>query len=264
MQLPRLSSRLGIATGLVGGTLALAFVTGVGPAPALSSAFQQDDSSSSTSSTSSTSTTPTTPTTAGAPAQGAAGRTIDAAGAGTVRVSASGGRLSLVSAMPTSGWRVEVEQAAGREIEVDFRRGTQRVQVNVEFEDGAVRERVRFRDDANGTDIRTENGVVVRAEGPGITDDRGGDTGSSGSGTSGSGTSNSGPGGGTDDSGHDVGDDHGGDSGNSGPGGGGTDDSGHDVGDDHRGDSGGDSGSGGSGRDGADDPPGDDHGSTDD
>jgi hypothetical protein len=253
MQLPRLTSRLGIASGCVGGTLALAFVTGVGPAPALSSAFQ-DGSSSSTSSTSSTSTTATTPTTVGAPAQGAGSRTIDAAGAGTVSVSASGGSLNLASAVPTAGWRVEVEQAAGREIEVDFRRGTQRVQVNVEFEDGAVSERVRFRDDATGTDIRTENGVVVRAEGPGVTADRGGATGTSGSGTSGSGTS-----GRTDDSGHDVGDDHGGDSGSSGSGSGGSDDSGHDVGDDH----GGDSGSGGSGRGGADDPPGDDHGGDD-
>ncbi len=77
----------------------------------------------------------------------------------------SGGQLSLVSAMPAPGWAVEVEQAAGREVEVDFRLGNPRVQVNVEFEDGAVRERIRFRDDDAGTDVRIENGVVVRTEG---------------------------------------------------------------------------------------------------
>jgi len=54
--------------------------------------------------------------------------------------------------------------AAGREIEVDFRSGTRRVQVNVEFEDGQVRERVRVRDDADGSETRIEDGQVVRHE----------------------------------------------------------------------------------------------------
>jgi hypothetical protein len=247
MQFPR-RTRTGIAAGLVGGTLALGLVTGLGPAPALSSSSQDD--SSSTSSTSSTSTTSTTVGAAAPRASAApADRVIDAGGAGTVGVAVSGGRLSLTSAVPAAGWRVEVEQAAGREIELDFRRGSQRVQVNVEFEDGAVRERVRFRDEATGTEIRMENGVVVRAEGPGVGRDNGG----SGTSGPGSGTSGSSGHGGVDDSGHDATDDHGGDSGNSGPGGGGTDDP---AGDDH----GGDSGNSGSGGAGSDDPAGDDHG----
>ena len=89
----------------------------------------------------------------------------------------SGTQLTLVSAVPARGWRVEVEQAAGVEIEVDFRQGTRRVQVNLELEDGAVRERVRIRDEADGTDIRLENGVVVRTEPGNRLDDRGDDRG---------------------------------------------------------------------------------------
>ena len=88
-------------------------------------------------------------------------RTIDAAGAGTVVVAVEGTSLRLISATPASGWQVEVEQASGVEVEVDFRAGTRRVQVNLELEDGQVRERVRVRDDATGTDVRSEDGVVV-------------------------------------------------------------------------------------------------------
>ena len=121
---------------------------------------------------------------------------LDAAGAGTVIYAANGGSLRLVSATPAAGWRVEVEQSAGREVELDFRSGSKRVQVNLEIEDGQVRERVRFRDDADDTDIRTEDGSVVRDD-----SDRGDDN------------SNSGPGRGGDDhsgSGHGDDDDNGG------------------------------------------------------
>ena len=46
-----------------------------------------------------------------------------------------GNQLTLLSATPNAGWAVEVEQDAGAEIEVDFRRDGQRVQVNVEVEE---------------------------------------------------------------------------------------------------------------------------------
>jgi hypothetical protein len=100
------------------------------------------------------------------------------------------------SAVPARGWRVEVEQAAGVEIEVDFRQGTRRVQVNLELEDGAVRERVRIRDEADGTDIRLENGVVVRTD-PGddrVSDDNSNSGPGSGAGHAGEDDSNRGPG----------------------------------------------------------------------
>ena len=145
-----------------------------------------------------------------APADGI--HTLDASGAGTVIYAVEGGSLRLVTATPASGWQVEVEQATGPEIELDFRSGTQRVQVNVELEDGQVRERVRARDDATGTDTRTEDGVVQDDNsGPGSVDDNSGP----GSGDDDAVDDNSGPGSGDDDavdddhsgSGHDGGDD---------------------------------------------------------
>lgn len=224
MQLSPTKIRVGLASGLVAGALGLAVFGGLGPAPALSGVASHGDDDGDRSGTTGT----TVGTTVATPAAAASGsRVIDAAGAGTVTVDHTGDRLSLVSAVPATGWRVEVEQPAGREIELDFRRGGQRVQVNLEIEDGAVRERLRVRDDDAGTDLRIENGAVVRAEGFG---DQSIPAPSTGSGTSGSGSS--GPSG--DDSGR--GDDHGG------------------LGDDH---------GGGSGRGGGDDDPGDDHGGDD-
>jgi hypothetical protein len=222
MQLSPTTIGVGLASGLVAGALGLAVFGGLGPAPALSGVASHGDDDGNRSGVTET----TVGTTVPPPAPAASGsRVIDAAGAGKVTVDQTGGQLSLVSAVPATGWRVEVEQRAGREIELDFRRGGQRVQVNVEIEDGAVRERLRVRDDEAGTDLRIENGVVVRAEGFG---DPSIPAPSTGSGTSGSGSS--GPSG--DDSGRGVddgglGDDHGGGSGRSGDDG---------PGDDHGGD----------------------------
>ena len=239
MQISPTKFRVGLASGLVAGALGLAVFTGLGPAPALSSVAENgDDDGGRRGDDGTTSTTDTTVGTTGSP-DAAGTRTFDAAGAGTVTVNVSAGQLSLVSAVPNPGWRVEVEQAAGREVELDFRMGGQRVQVNVELEDGAVRERVRFRDDATGTDILVENGVVVRAGGVQ------GQVGQSGSGTSGSGTSGRG---GDDDAGFD--DNGGGRGSDDGPG----DDNGGDRDDGH---------GGSSGRGGDDDGSGDDHGGDD-
>jgi hypothetical protein len=136
-----------------------------------------------------------------------------------------------------------VEQAAGVEIEVDFRQGTRRVQVNLELEDGAVRERIRIRDEADGTDIRLENGVVVRTEPGERADDRADDRGMDDRGMDDRGDDR-----GMDDRGDDRTVD---DRSNSGPGSGG----------DHAVDDNSNSGPGAGGH-GADDPPGDDHGET--
>jgi hypothetical protein len=218
--------RMRTVAGLVGGGIGLALVTGLGPAPSLLAAASGGDSGGG----STTSTSPTTETTAAQANAGAAtsgDQVVDAAGAGTVTVRRSGTQLTLVSAVPARGWRVEVEQAAGVEIEVDFRQGTRRVQVNLELEDGAVRERVRIRDEADGTDIRLENGAVVRTEPANRLDDR------------------------LDDRGDDRGDDDRvvDDNSNSGPG----------SGDDHAVEDHSNYGPGAGGH-GADDPPGDDHG----
>jgi hypothetical protein len=174
MNLSNSPRRVRTVAGLVGGGIGLALVTGLGPAPSLLAAASGGDSDGG----STTSTSPPTETTVVQPNAGAAtsgDQVVDAAGAGTVTFRRSGAQLTLVSAVPARGWRVEVEQAAGVEIEVDFRQGTRRVQVNLELEDGAVRERVRIRDEADGTDIRLENGVVVRTEPANRLDDRGDD-----------------------------------------------------------------------------------------
>jgi hypothetical protein len=212
----RSRTRMGAAAGLLGALAAFTAVSGVGPAPSIfqltgavedvrgncdeaehagdaacagSSAVRggSDDDSSSTSSTSSTLDDSSTSTTAGNgaptdPGSGSDIRTVSAGAAGSVMVAVEGSTLRLLSAAPGQGWRAEVEQAAGREIEVTFESGSRRVDVNVELEDGQVRERVRTRNDATGTETRTENGVVVRDEGP---DD------SSGSGSSGHGSDDS-------------------------------------------------------------------------
>ncbi len=229
---PAHRSRLSAAAGLLGAATAFTFIVGAGPAP---SVFQLAGANEDVSgncdeaehandpecggtpgTTSSTiddgSTTSTIDDTTSTTAAAHDVRTIDAAGAGTVVVGVDGNRLRLVAATPAPGWRVEVEQSAGREIEVDFRNGTKRVQVNVEIEDGVVRERVRVRDDADGTDIRIEDGTIVRDDSDDQADN------------SGPGSSNSGPD--SDDDSDD--DDHSG----SGHDGSDDDDSGDDSGDD--------------------------------
>jgi hypothetical protein len=127
-------------------------------------------------------------------------------------VAEEGTGLRLLKAEPATGWTVEVEESAGREVEVDFRRGTERVQVNVELEDGTVRERVRFRDTATGTELLVVDGVVVGpdADDRGDLDDDGtddrGDRDDDGTDDRGGDDDSAGPGSGHDDDDHD--DDH--------------------------------------------------------
>jgi hypothetical protein len=243
MKLPLTKARLGIAAGALGaaGALTLAAAAAGSPSDPAVTSFRNTSSADDppgdvsgpcdeaehaddprcdgvggvdgvtvTEPTAPTTSAPTTPAT---PTTGIGTRSLPTVG-GTVTYRSDGASLTLVSAMPANGWRVEVEQASGREIEVDFRAGGRRVQINVEIEDGQVRERVRLRNDADGTDVRIENGMVVDDHGDDMVDDHGDD----------------GPG-------HDVGDDRG------------DDGAVHDVGDDHGGASSGsdDSGSGSSG-----------------
>jgi hypothetical protein len=86
------------------------------------------------------------------------------------------------------------------------------VQVNLELEDGAVRERIRVRNEADGTDVRFENGALVRAEPDDRTDDRGLDDRADDRGVDDHG-GNSGPGAGGHGADDPAGDDHGGSSG---------------------------------------------------
>jgi hypothetical protein len=195
----RSRTRLGAAAGLLGVAAALTAVTGAGPAPSIFqltgttedvrgncdevehaadaacagalTARQSDDDSSSTSSTIDDSTSTTA---GGTAAPTGEVRTVSAGDAGSIMVAVDGTSLQLLTAAPNSGWQVEVEHASGREVEVTFRSGSVRVDVNVEFEDGQVRERVRTRDDATDAEIRVENGVVVRDDAPDSDDDSSG------------------------------------------------------------------------------------------
>ncbi|MGH9084147.1 MAG: hypothetical protein ACRDYW_01725 [Acidimicrobiales bacterium] len=161
--------------------------------------------------TSTTAGTTTAPTGSGQSQPGDT-RVVSAGDAGSITVVSDGTSLGLLTTSPNQGWRVEVEQSAGREVEVTFRSGALRVDVNVELEDGQIRERVRTRNDATGAEIRTEDGVVVRDDGPddgsssGPGSDDDGATADDDSSGPGSGDDSSGSGS-DDDSGHDSGDD---------------------------------------------------------
>ena len=280
----RSRTRLGAAAGLLGVVAALTAVTGLGPMP---SAFQlagvtedvsgncdeaehandagcvgtltargsDDATSGSTSIT--VASNPTAPAPA-APAAGADVRTFAAGDAGSVLVQVDGASMQLLTASPNQGWRVEVERGAGREVEVTFRSGSLRVDLNLELEDGQIRARIRTRDDATDTRTETENGVVVSDDssddnsGPGSDDSDSDDSDDDSSDDSSD--DNSGPGSdssGSDDSGDDSSDDSSDDNSGSGSDDSGSDDSGDDVNDDNGGD-----------RDDSvsDDAPGDDNG----
>jgi hypothetical protein len=65
--------------------------------------------------------------------------------AGTVTIANDGTQLEIVSVDQNDGWLIEIEMATGREVEVDFRSGTRRIQFNAELEDGEIRVRARER-----------------------------------------------------------------------------------------------------------------------
>ncbi len=85
------------------------------------------------------------------PATVESGSVIGVADAGTVTVAQVGAALEIVSVEPAAGWEHEVEVASGREVEVDFRKGTRRIQFDAELEDGEVRVRIRERVQVGGS-----------------------------------------------------------------------------------------------------------------
>ena len=198
----------------------------------------------------------------------------DAGAAGTLQVQRIGNRLTIVTLHPASGWTPVIDRQTGREVEVTFTNGTQRIHLGVELDDGQVRVTTsddrdagpgQDVDDDNGHDDDGDDGDRVDDSGPrnggddATDDDRTGDNsgpsanagsansggssddddnrGSSGSGSSDDGDdANSGPG--NSGGGSDDGPAHDIDDANSGSGnsGGGSDDgAGHDIDDDHGG-----------------------------
>jgi hypothetical protein len=89
--------------------------------------------------------------------------TYEAGAAGSVTISSDGSQLTIVDVTAADGWSHEIEVQVGREVEMDFRNGEERVQFNAEFEDGEVRVRVRTRT-ADGTRTEVTNGVDTTAD----------------------------------------------------------------------------------------------------
>lgn len=113
-----------------------------------------DDSSSSASST--TSTTLAASTVAGS--QEATGsETHEAGAAGLVTVEQSGASLSISSVAANPDWVSETEIASGREVEVKFVNGNERIDFQAEIEDGTVKTRVRTRTLDSSTDDSSDD-----------------------------------------------------------------------------------------------------------
>jgi hypothetical protein len=89
--------------------------------------------------------------------------TYEAGAAGSVTISSDGSQLTIVEVNAADGWSHEIEVQVGREVEMDFRNGDERVQFNAELEDGEVRVRVRTRT-ADGTRTEVTNGVDTTAD----------------------------------------------------------------------------------------------------
>ncbi len=77
--------------------------------------------------------------------------------AGVVSYAVDGAELLVVDVSPNDGWTPTVEVAVGREVEVTFRNGNDRVDLNLELEHNQVRIRIRDR----RTGVRTEVFVPV-------------------------------------------------------------------------------------------------------
>ena len=113
-----------------------------------------------TSTTQATTTQSTTSTTAATVAASAATGpvTYEAGAAGSVTITNDGSLLTITAVDAADGWSHEIEVQIGREVEMDFRKGGDRVQFNAELEDGQVRVRVRTRT-ADGSRTEVTNGI---------------------------------------------------------------------------------------------------------
>jgi hypothetical protein len=112
-----------------------------------------DDSSSSTSST-----TSTTQVSTAAGSQTATGNeTYEAGAAGQVTVDQSGASLSISNVAANADWTPEVEMASGREVEVKFVNGAERIDFQAEIEEGIVKTRVRTRTLDSSTDDSSDD-----------------------------------------------------------------------------------------------------------
>ncbi len=113
---------------------------------------------STTQATTESTTSTTAATVAATAATGTGTVTYEAGAAGTVTIANDGSKLTITGVEAADGWTHEIEVQAGREVEMDFRKGGDRVQFNAELEDGEVRVRVRTRL-ADGSRTEVTNGI---------------------------------------------------------------------------------------------------------
>ena len=180
---PAFTAFIGTTVGkvAVGGTIALAAATGaqatgIVDVPGLpdrdaTAVVQTADDSSSTSSTSSSSTSTSTTTPAGFASRAEAAQPADGLmipftvdGVGSVTVALLPTRPSLVSTTAIADWSVGETSEADNEVEVEFTDGSNRVDVEFEYEDGQLRVRVRDRSTGveNFTWFSIEDGSIIR------------------------------------------------------------------------------------------------------
>jgi hypothetical protein len=124
---------------------------------------------STTSTTAATQTTGSTAPATVASSSATGTTTYQAGAAGTVTISSDGSQLTITAVDAADGWSHEIEVRTGREVEMDFRRGGDRVQFNAELEDGQVRVRVRNRSE-DGTRTEVTNGLDTTDDSSGSDD----------------------------------------------------------------------------------------------
>ncbi len=134
-------------------------IESVATAPASESSSSTSSSSSSTSTTSSStsttsSSTSTTSTTTAPLPTGTLARDVVVLDAGSVSYAFNGSQLAIVDVSPNDGWSPSIEVSVGREVEVSFRNGEARIDLNLELEDGQIRVRIRDRRTDSRTEIR--------------------------------------------------------------------------------------------------------------
>ena len=89
-----------------------------------------------------------------------------AGAAGEVTVSSDGAALTIDSVATNTGWTAEIEVSTGREVEVNFRSGQDRIDFDAELEDGAIRVRVRDRATGDETEFVAGTGDSTDASSP--------------------------------------------------------------------------------------------------
>lgn len=116
-----------------------------------------DHSSSSAPSTTSTTSTTLAASTVNGSQMAIGSETYEAGAAGLVTVEQSGASLSISEVAANTDWTPEVETSSGREVEVKFVSGNERIDFQAELEDGTVKTRVRIRTLESTTEDRSDD-----------------------------------------------------------------------------------------------------------